>query len=55
MPNGRKIPYKVLNEKFIYETGLDFIKATLKRKTYDVGSVELKFYVLANRANQLFN
>jgi len=43
-----------LNEKFIYGTGLNFIKATLKRKTYDVGSVELKFYVLAKKVAETF-
>jgi hypothetical protein len=45
---------KTLNEKYIFETGLNFIKATLKRKTYDVGSVELKFYVLAANVSSCF-
>ena len=45
---------KALNEKYIFDTGLDFIRATLKRKTYDVGSVELKFYVLAKNVAALF-
>ena len=38
----------------MYIYGLDFIKATLKRKTYDVGSVELKFYVLVKNCAALF-
>lgn len=54
MPNGKKIPMKTLNEKYIFETGLNFIWATLKRKTYDVGSVELKFYVLAANVSACF-
>lgn len=54
MPNGKKIPMKQLNEKYIFQTGLEFIKATLKRKTYDVGSVELKFYVLAANVASAF-
>ena len=45
---------KALNERYIFDTGLDFIRATLKRKTYDVGSVELKFYVLAKNVAALF-
>lgn len=54
MPNGNLVDMKVLNEKFIFGTGLNFIKATLKRKTYDVGSVELKFYVLAKKIAETF-
>ena len=54
MPNNKKIPMKTLNEKYIFDTGLDFIRATLKRKTYDVGSVELKFYVLAKNVAACF-
>lgn len=46
-PSGKRVPMKTLQEQYIFGTGLEFIKATLKRKTYDVGSVELKFYVLA--------
>jgi hypothetical protein len=53
-PNSKKFPMKTLNEKYIFESTLDFIKATLKRKTYDVGSVELKFYVLAKNVAALF-
>jgi hypothetical protein len=54
MPNGKKIPMKQLQEKYIYGTGLDFIRATLKRKTYSVGSVELKFFVLAKHIADCF-
>lgn len=43
-----------LNEEYLYIYGLDFIKATLKKKTYDVGSVELKFYVLVKNCAALF-
>lgn len=49
-----KISMKALNEKYIFGTGLQFIKAVLKRKTYDVGSVELKFYVLAKNVAACF-
>ena len=41
-------------EDYIYRTGLSFIKLVLKRKTYDVGSVELKFYVIAKNVAALF-
>ena len=54
MPNGKKIAMKSLNEKYLFGSGLNFIKATLKRKTYDVGSVELKFYVLAKNVANCF-
>ena len=54
MPNSVKIPMRSLNEEYIYKTGIAFIKATLKRKTYDVGSVELKFYVLAKNVAATF-
>jgi hypothetical protein len=54
MPNSVKIPMRSLNEEYIYTTGIAFIKATLKRKTYDVGSVELKFYVLAKNVAATF-
>ena len=54
MPNGKKIAMKLLNEKYLFGSGLNFIKATLKRKTYDVGSVELKFYVLAKNVANCF-
>lgn len=37
---------EALNAEYIFGSALEFIKSTLKRKTYDVGSVELKFYVL---------
>ena len=43
-----------LGEDYIFNTGLTFIHSTLKRKTYDVGSVELKFYVIAKNVAQLF-
>jgi hypothetical protein len=54
MPNGKKIPMSQLHEQYIFGTGLNFIKATLKRKTYDVGSVELKFYVLVKNVAAAF-
>jgi hypothetical protein len=54
MPNGKSISMKTLNETYIFGCGFDFIKATLKRKTYDVGSVELKFYVLAKHVAATF-
>lgn len=54
MPNGKKIPMQQLNKQYIFGTGLNFIKATLKRKTYDVGHVELKFYVLAKNVAAAF-
>lgn len=43
-----------LNEAYLFGQGLNFIKSTLKRKTYDVGSVELKFYVLVKNCAALF-
>lgn len=43
-----------LNEEYLFVYGLDFIRNTLKRKTYDVGSVELKFYVIVKNCAQLF-
>lgn len=46
MPNTQMISMKELNEQYIFGSALEFIKATLVRKKYDVGSVELKFYVL---------
>lgn len=52
--NGRRVQMAKLNEEYLYIHGLDFIKATLKRKTYDVGSVELKFYVLVKNCAALF-
>ena len=52
--NGRKVKMQKLNSEYLFGCGLDFIKATLKRKTYDVGSVELKFYVLVKNCAALF-
>jgi hypothetical protein len=54
MPNGEIQPMLDLAEDYIYNTGLAFIKSVLKRKTYDVGSVELKFYVIASNVAALF-
>ncbi len=54
MPNGQIYPMLDLAEDYIYNTGLSFIKSVLKRKTYDVGSVELKFYVIAKNVAALF-
>ena len=54
MPNGKKIKMTKLNEDYLFIYGLNFIYHTLKRKTYDVGSVELKFYVIAKNIASLF-
>lgn len=54
MPNGEIMQMEQLGEDYIFNTGLKFIRQTLKRKTYDVGSVELKFYVIAKNVAQLF-
>lgn len=43
-----------LNEEYLFKYCLGFIYQTLKRKTYDVGSVELKFYVLVKNCAALF-
>lgn len=53
-PNGNKIPMTELNERYIFGAALDFIRATLQKKTYAVGSVELKFYVLGAKVAALF-
>lgn len=53
-PNGNKIEMTELNERYIFGAALDFIRATLQRKTYAVGSVELKFYVLGAKVAALF-
>jgi len=47
MPDGQVVYMEEMGEEYIFNTGLRFIKQVLKRKTYDVGSVELKFYVIA--------
>jgi len=47
MPDGQVVYMDEVGEGYIFNTGLRFIKQVLKRKTYDVGSVELKFYVIA--------
>jgi len=54
MPNGKKISMIELNAQYIFQTCLDFIRATLKKKNYDAGSVELKFFVLGARVAALF-
>ena len=54
MPNGTLQTMYDLCEDYIFHAGLAFIKSTLKRKTYDVGSVELKFYVIAKNVAALF-
>ena len=54
MPNGKKISMIELNAQYIFKTCLDFIRATLKKKNYDAGSVELKFFVLGARVAALF-
>ena len=53
-PNGRQVNMKELMDFYIYDTGFKFIKATLKRKKYAVGSVELKFYVLVKQCAECF-
>lgn len=55
MPNGDHKEMYDLAEEYIYITGLDFIRQVLKRKTYDVGSVELKFYQIAKNVARLFD
>jgi len=47
MPDGQVVFMDELGEGYIFNTGLSFIRQVLRRKTYDVGSVELKFYVIA--------
>lgn len=47
MPNGEILQMTDICEQYLFETATKFIRSTLKRKTYDVGSVELKFYVTA--------
>jgi len=47
MPDGQVVYMDEVGESYIFNTGLRFIMQVLKRKTYDVGSVELKFYVIA--------
>ena len=54
MPNGKKVQMNKLCEDYIFYTGFNFIKAVLKRKKYDVGSLELKFYVLAKKVAETF-
>ena len=54
MPNGEVFSMKQLGEEFLFFTGMKFIRFVLKRKTYDVGSVELKFYVIAKNVAALF-
>lgn len=55
MPDGKLVEMYSLAEEYVYTTGLDFIRQVLKRKTYDVGSVELKFYQIAKNVARLFD
>ena len=54
IPNGELVSMKKLGEEYLFQTGVRFIRLVLKRKTYDVGSVELKFYVIAKNLAELF-
>jgi len=53
-PNRKTGSMFELAEDYIFKFGLPFLRSTLKRKQYDIGSTELRFYVIAKNIAELF-
>ena len=54
LPTGKSHQMRDIAEKYIFCTGQMFMKMALKRKTYDVGAFDMKFFTIVKNIAQLY-
>jgi hypothetical protein len=54
LPTGKHLSMMEEIENYIFFTGMSFMKLALKRKTYDVGAHDMKFFTIADNIAKLF-